>query len=116
PPEYLRGVVAVWKAVEHSGSALRAPVAGIGAGSGEWNRAQTFQLPGGGFHQQPHFPVARMIAERHRRTIRVTDSAVCAEDEDLLAAHGRRIPTHAGVLAPPEQIARWTRQQHLRSD
>ena len=44
------------------------------------------------------------------------NSAVGAEDQDFLAAERRRVPAHAGILGPTEDIARRPRNEHFRGD
>ena len=60
--------------------------------------------------------MASMIAEGNRRAVSRAQPALCAEDQEFLAAERRRIPTHAGVLAPAEQVARGPLQKHLGSN
>src|ERR1035438_3240506 len=57
--------------------------------------------------------MAGVKAKRDGRARGVAHTAVGAEDQDLLAAQRARVPTHAGVLAPSEQIAGRAREQHL---
>ena len=49
--------------------------------------------------------MAGVIAERDGRAVGRADAAVRAEDQEFLAAELRRIPAHAGVLRPAEQVA-----------
>ena len=113
PAEHRRRVVAIGQAVEHRRRALRAPVARIGAGAGERDRAGCLELTRRRFHQQPDFPVSGVIAEGDRRAVWRANPAVRRENQELAAGHGRRFPAHARVLAPAEQIAGRTLAQHL---
>ena len=114
PPEDRRRVVSIGEAVEHRRRALRAAIAGVGAGRGEGDGAGALELVRRGLHEQADFPVAGVVAERDRRAIRRADPAVSREDEELRAADGGRLPAHAGVLRPAEDIAGRSRAQHLR--
>ncbi len=116
PAEDRSRVVAVGQRIEHSGGALGAAVARIGAIGRERDGAARLQLFGRGVHQQADFPMACVIAERHGRTVGRADSAVRAEDQELLAAERRGLPAHAGILAPAKEVARGTMEQHLRSN
>ena len=109
-----RRVVAIGEAVEHRRRALRAAVARIGAGGGEGDRAGSLELARRGLHEQADFPVPGVVAERDRRAIRRADPAVRRENEELRAADRRRLPAHAGVLRPAEDVAGRPRPQHLR--
>jgi hypothetical protein len=49
--------------------------------------------------------MSRVKAKGHRGAIGCADTAVRAEDEEFLTAERRGIPTHAGILAPAEEVA-----------
>ena len=106
-------VVAARQAVEHAGGALRAAVAGVGAIGREGDGAQRLELPRSRFHHQADLPVPGVIAQRDGRARAVADTAMRAENQDFLAAQRARVPSHAGILAPSEQVAGWAREQHL---
>ena len=57
------GIVAKRQRVQHAGGALRASIAGVGAGAGKGNGAHLLQFPRRFRHQQSHFPVSRVKAE-----------------------------------------------------
>ena len=95
------------------GGALGAAVARIGAIARERNGPGGFQFLRGGFHQQPDFPMAGVIAQRDRSAVAGANAAMGAEDQDLGTAQLLRIPTHAGILREAEQIAGRPVQQHL---
>ena len=111
-----RGVVAVRQGVHHAGRALRAAVAGIGAGAGERDGVQRLQLARGFGHQQADFPMAGVIAERDGRAVCSAQAAVRAEDQELRVEQPRRVPAHAGVLRQAEEVAGGRVEQHLRRD
>ena len=113
PPQDHRGVVAIGQAVHHAGGALRAAVAGIGAEAGEGDAAERLQLVRRRLHEQADFPVAGVIAERDGRAVGVADAAGRAEDQELAAAQFGRLPAHADVLRPAEQVAARRFAQHL---
>ncbi len=106
-------VVPVRQAVEHSGSALRAPVAGVGAVAGERDRAQSLQFLRRGLHQEPDLPVAGVVAERDRLALGVPDPSVGAEQKDLLPAQVLRLPAHSDVVRPGEQFPRRPFAEHF---
>ena len=111
--EDLRGVVAVGKAVEHAGRSLCAAVAGIGAEGREGNRLQPAELFRRRLHEQADFPVARVITQRDRLSIRRTHAALGAEDEILFPADLLRVPAHADVLGQAEEVAAGAVQQEV---
>src|SRR5665213_384331 len=115
-PEHDGRVVAVRQAVVHAGRALRAAVAGVGAIGGKRDGIMRSQFFSGLFHQQAHFPMPCVIAERDSRAVRAPDSSVGAQDQDFLTPQLCRIPPHPRVLRPAEQIARWPFEQHLCRD
>ena len=110
-----RRVVAVRQAVEHPRGALRAAIARVGAIGGERHRIARFQLFRCCLNEQVHFPMAGVIPERDRRTIASAQTAVRAEDQKFLAVELGRVPAHARILAPSEEVAGWAREQHFRS-
>ena len=104
-PENRRRVVAEGETVEHRGRSLRAPVARVGARRRERDRPRLLERLRGRLHQQADLPMAGVIAEGDGRAVRRANAAVRREDQELLARQRRRVPSHPGVLAPPEQIA-----------
>ena len=114
PAEDRRRIVAERQAVEHRRRALRSAVARIGARRRERNRAGRLEHTRRRFEQQSDFPVTGVIPERDRRPIGRANAAVRREHQKLFAAERRRIPSHAGVLRPAEQIAGRPLAQHLR--
>ena len=111
-----RGVVAIGQGIEHSGCALAAAVARVGAIGGERDGAEGFQFLGGGVHQQADFPMTGVIAQGDRSAIGRADAAVGTEDEELLPAERCRVPPHAGILTPAEGISGGPLEEHFRSD
>ena len=63
-------------------------------------------------HQDPHFPVTRVVAQCNRPPVRSTHPAQGAEDEILIAPQLFRAPSHTGVLAVGEDVPAG-RFQHL---
>ena len=103
--KYDGGVVAVGEGVEHAGGAVGAAVAGIAHVTGERNRAVGGEGARGLLHEQTHFPVAGVVAERNGRAVGRADAALGAKNEELFPEHGGRRPAHAGVLRHAEKIA-----------
>ena len=114
PAEHRGRVVAERQAVEHRRRALRSAVARIGARRRKRNRAGALEHAGRRLEQQSDFPVTGVIPERDWRPIRRADAAVRREHQKFFAAERGRIPSHAGVLRPAEQIAGRPLAQHLR--
>ena len=114
PAEDRRRIVPERQAVEHRRRALRSAVARIGARRRKRNRAGRLEHTRRRFEQQSDFPVTGVIPERDRRPIGRANAAVRREHQKLFAAERRRIPSHAGVLRPAEQIAGRPLTQHLR--
>ena len=99
------GVIAIGQAVKHAGCPLAAAIAGVGDKAGKGDGAFGGKLFGGGLHEQAHFPVAGVVAQRNRCAIGGADAALGAEDEKLLAAEHIGIPAHAHILAHGKEIA-----------
>ena len=116
PAEHRGRVVAIGQAVEHRRRALRAAVTRIGAGARERDGARRLELACRRFHQQSDFPVAGVIAEGDRRAVGGANAAVGRENQELAAGHRRRLPAHAGVLGPAEEIAGRALPQHFRGE
>ena len=74
---------------------------------------QPLQFPRSLGHQQPHFPVAGVEAQRDGCAIFGTQPAMRAQNQKLRIAETRSLPAHARVLAEPEEIPRGLGQQHL---
>jgi hypothetical protein len=106
-------VAAERQTVEHRRRALRSPIAWIGTGRCKRNRPGAFENRRSGLEQQAHFPMSSVIPERDGRSIGGTDATMGREHQELVAAERGGIPTHAGVLRPPEQIARGALSQHF---
>ena len=113
PPENNRGIVAIGQAVEHARRALRPAIARIGAITGERNRLQFAKFFGSGLDQQTDFPMAGVITQRDRLSVRRAQSALRAQNEKLFSPHFSRLPAHADVLRQAEQIAAGAFQQHF---
>src|SRR5262249_48825722 len=64
-------------------------------------------------HQEPDLPVAGVVAERDGPSIRRPDATLGREDQELGAAELARVPPHAGVLGPAEDIAARPVEEHL---
>ena len=92
---------------------MRAPVAGIAAKRRERDRAERAQFLSGSLNQQPDLPVAGVIAEGDRFSVRRTQAALRAEEEKLFAAQFAGVPAHAGVLREAKHVATRTIEQHL---
>jgi hypothetical protein len=58
--------------------------------------------------------MARVIAERNRRSIGRADASMRAEDEEFLASERGDVPAHPGILAPAEEVASRPLDQHFR--
>jgi hypothetical protein len=112
-PQHHGRVVAIRQAVEHAGRALGTAVTGIGDIARERHRAMRRELTRGRFDEQAHLEMPGVVAERNGFAIRLTQAAVSGKDQHLVAAHQRRIPTHAGVLAPAKQVTRGLIQEHF---
>ena len=94
--------------------ALRAAIAGIGAVAGKRQPALGAQRLGGGAHEQADLPVAGVIAERKRRSVRLANPALGAEDQRFGATQLRRRPAHADVQRPAEDVAAGALEQVVR--
>ncbi len=57
--------------------------------------------------------MAGVIAQRDGRAVGGANAAVGAQDQEFFAAQHSRVPAHAGVLRPAEQIAGGACQQHF---
>jgi len=75
--------------------------------------AEGTQFLGGGFHLQDHLPVAAVVAEGDGAAIGGAEAAGGAEDEELLAAQVGRVPAHADILAPAEEVAAGSVAEHV---
>ena len=69
------------------------------------------QRLGRGPHQQPDLPVARVVAEREGRAVRLANAALRAEDQELRLPERGGLPAHADVLRPAEDVPARPRQQ-----
>ena len=116
PAEDHRRVIPIRQAVKHTRRPLRPPVARIGTKPGEGNGLQAGQLLRRRLHQQPDFPMPGMIAQRHRFAVRRAQTALRAQDQELLASRFRRVPSHARIERHPEKIAAGTVKQHFFRD
>ena len=98
-------VISVGKAVHHACRPLRSPVTRIGDEGSEREAAQLVELSRRGIHEQPHFPMARVVAQRHGPAIGLTQAALRAQDQELFSVQACRIPPHAHVLAKAKDIS-----------
>ena len=114
PAEDQGGVVPVREAVHHPDRALRPAVAGVGDEAGERQALEPAQLLRGRLHEQADLPVPRVVAERDRPAVGRADAALGREDQELGAPELARVPPHAGVLRPAEEIAARPVEEHLR--
>ncbi len=101
-----RSIVAIRQAIEHSGSALGAPVAGIGAVSRKRYSAGRLQLRRSRLHQESNLPMPSVIPESNRSPIGRTNPTMCRKNQKLFRAQFRSIPPHPGILSPSKQIPR----------
>ena len=115
-PEDLRRVVPVRQAVHHPDRALGPAVARVGDEAGERQALEATQLVGGRLHQEADLPVARVIAEGDRLAVGGADAALGREDQELGTPELPRIPPHARVLGPAEEIAARPVEEHLRRE
>src|SRR5262249_41356529 len=114
PTKNLGRVVPIRKAVEHPHRALSSPVTGVGTIGRERNGFEVSQFARRGLNEQSDFPMAGVITEGNWFSIGRATAALGTEDEELFAAQFTRIPAHAGVLGPAENIAAGRFGQHLR--
>jgi hypothetical protein len=98
-------VIAKGKGIEHAGGALGTSITRIGAGAGEGNGIQGLQSNCCFGHQRAEFPVPGVKAKSDGCAIRGAQTAVGAEDENFGTEEFLRLPSHAGILAQPEEIA-----------
>ena len=110
------GIVAIGQRVEHARGALRAAVAGIGAGSGKGDGAQCLQFARGLGHQQADLPVTGVEAKSDGLSVFGAQAAMRAQDEEFRIEKPIRLPAHAGVLRKAEEISGWLGEQHLRGE
>ncbi len=66
--------------------------------------AQRLQLARGFGHQQTHFPVAGVKAQRDRLAVLRAQAAMRAQNQKLGIEQARGIPAHAGILRQAEEI------------
>ena len=111
--ENLRRIVAVSEAIHHPDGALRSAITRIGAVAGERDSVKFLQLMRHRLHEESYLPMPGVITERDGTAIGRTDTALRAEDEELLAAKFCRCPAHGGVVAQPKDVATWPSQEHL---
>ena len=110
----MRGVVAVGQAVHHAVRALRAAVARIGDEAGKRDQCAPPQRLGRGPHEQSDLPVAGVVAEGEGSAVGLANAALGAEDQDFGLLERGRLPAHADVLRPAEDVAARPRQQIRR--
>ena len=115
-PQHHGCVVAVGQRIHHAGGALGAPVAGVGARAGKGHRVQRFQLARRLGHQQPHFKVPGVKAQRDGPAVFGAQAAVGAQDQELGIEEARRFPAHAGALGQPEEVAGGLIEEHFGGD
>ena len=111
----LGGIIAVREAIHHADGSLRSTVARIGDETGKRDAVMGSQLLGGRLHEQSDLPVTRVVAQSDGRSVGSADASLRAEDEEFFAAQLHRVPAHADVVSPAEEIAaRRMPQQLLR--
>ena len=87
--------------VHHAGCALRAPIAGIGAGAGKGHGVQRLQFVSGLGNEQSHFPMTGVKAESDRLAVLSAQTTMRAKDKELRAEQAIRIqPMPAFWLKP----------------
>jgi hypothetical protein len=77
---------------------------------------ERFEFACGFGYEGRDLPVAGGEAEGDGGAVFGAKAAVGAEDEDLGAEDAGRVPTHADVLAEPEEVAGGLREEHLGGD
>src|SRR5437660_152876 len=80
-----RRAVPIRQTVEHTGRALCAAIARIRNESGKRNRLQAPKLRRRLLDEQADFPVTRVIAQRERFSIGISQTALRAQNEKLFA-------------------------------
>ena len=60
--------------------------------------------------------MARVVAQGNGSSVRCSNPAVGAQDEDFAAAELARIPAHTYILREAEQVARRLQAQHIGGD
>ena len=98
------GIIAIGQRIEHPGRPLGAAIAGVTAEGREWNPTLLLEDRGGLLHEEGDFPVPGVQAKCGGSAIRLTDAAGGGEHEKLRASEGGRVPAHAGVLGPAEDV------------
>ena len=109
----LSRVIPVREAVHHPFRSLRPPVARVGAESSEGHKSPSFQLIRCGLHEQANFPMTGVVAERNWSTVRRANSALSAQNQELLPTQLGRAPPHSDVQAQSEKIAARAFQEHF---
>src|SRR5690606_18428484 len=113
PPENCCRVVAVGQRIHHAGGALGASVAGVADETGEGDASALLDLLRGGLHEQPNFKMSGLKAESEGPAVLAADAALRRADEAFPASQLKRIPAHAGVLGPTENVAGRSRSEDL---
>lgn len=96
--------------------ALGAAIARVADKGGERDTAQAGDLFCRRRHLQADLPVPGVITQRNGATVRVTDAALGADQQDFSAGEFVGIPAHTGVLGHTEQVAAGGFEQHLRGE
>ena len=91
-----------------------ATVAGIAAETRERDGTTGSEFDGRFPHQQTHFVMTRVVAESYRRAIFGSNTALGTEDQVLVAPEVVRIPAHASILGPAENVPAGQGPQHRR--
>ena len=112
PAEDNGRVIAIRQAIEHAHRALGATITGIGYTGSERQRLAVSKRLSRRPREETNLPMARVVAQRDGATIFGPDSALGAEDEELLAAQFGRVPSHARILSHAEEVPAGSLAQH----
>ena len=110
------GVIAEGQRVEHAGVPWVRPSQGSVQAPAKGIACSAFNSRAASATSRANLPVSGVKAEGDGGAVLSAQTTMGAEDEDLRAERGAPGPTHAGVLAQPEEIARGLGEQHLRRD
>ena len=112
PAEDNGRVIAIRQAIEHAHRSLGATITGIGNIGSEGQRLALAEGFGGGPREETDFPVTRVVAQCNGATVFGPNSALGAEDEELLATQFGRVPSHARILGHAEEVPAGGLAQH----
>src|SRR3712207_9157748 len=79
------------------------------------DRIHGLQLLGCSLHLQPDLPMAGVVTKRDCRPVRGPNSTMCTEQQDLLTAELRRLPTHSRVLGQSDRKSTRLNSSHAIS-